>query len=201
MRSPKSALTLAMAGGLLSVVLIAWLLRFHAWLPLIGGGAVTIGLLFALWPKAQAPRKRHLPDGVTPELYEEVIARLSAAVDCLETYARAAPPADAELFRHMARVIDRIRGHHVANPAHAVSTRPFIRHTLGRMLSQMADYIDLVRRAGPEGDDRLAEISRGFEAFVPALEKIDRACLENDLTELEINVEVLNEQLDRRGRS
>ena len=30
------------------------------------------------------------------------------------------------------------------------------------------------------------------------LEKIDRACLDNDITALEINVEVLNEQLDRR---
>ena len=38
------------------------------------------------------------------------------------------------------------------------------------------------------------------EGFVPVLEKIDKACLDNDLTALEINVEVLNEQLDRTRR-
>ena len=43
----------------------------------------------------------------------------------------------------------------------------------------------------------LAEVSRRLADFVPVLENIDRACLDDDLTSLEINVEVLDEQLGR----
>jgi hypothetical protein len=62
----------------------------------------------------------------------------------------------------------------------------------------VAGYVRLAAQAGPDQKDRLAAISTQLEEFVPVLEKIDRACLDNDITALEINVEVLNEQLDRR---
>jgi hypothetical protein len=76
------------------------------------------------------------------------------------------------------------------------------------MVAAVAGYVDLARRAGPgrdpdarrpDSEDRLAEVSRRLRGFVPALEKIDRACVEDDLLALEISVEVLDEQLGPRN--
>src|SRR5690606_29741908 len=113
-----------------------------------------------------------------------------------------APASDIGLIRRMADQVEAIRTHHEANPAHVPRTRIFVRHTLGRMVAAVAGYVDLAGRVRPEGDGRLAEIRRRLEGFVPVLERIDRACVENDLMELEISVEVLDEQLgrDRDGR-
>ena len=85
------------------------------------------------------------------------------------------------------------------NPDHVRLTAKFRRHVVGRMVGSVKSYVELARRAGRDQKARLAAISTQLEEFVPVLEKIDRACLENDLTALEINVEVLNEQLNRRG--
>ncbi|MEM0987234.1 MAG: hypothetical protein AAGK00_00015 [Pseudomonadota bacterium] len=195
MRSKKVATWIAVIGGILSFMAIAGLLRFHAWLPLVGGTTVALLLLGALWPRRlPAPPA---PKEVTEDPVQEVLDRLMAGADCLSTYARAAPSADAPLFTRMAELLEQIRAHHVANPSHATTTRRFVQHVLGRMLSQIANYMDLVNRAGPEEGQRLADISRQFEGFVPVLERIDKACLANDLDELEISVEVLNQQLDR----
>jgi hypothetical protein len=72
------------------------------------------------------------------------------------------------------------------------------------MVAAVAGYVDLARRARPAAGDpaqeeRLAGISRRLAGFLPALERIDRACLEDDLMALEISVEVLDEQLGRHG--
>ena len=105
----------------------------------------------------------------------------------------------------MAELVAAIRRHHVANPGHVPRTRAFVRHTLPRMVAAVAGYVDLARRTDPgttQGDPaarRLAEVARKLAGFVPVLENIDRACVEDDLMALEINVEVLDEQLGRRS--
>jgi hypothetical protein len=179
---------------------------------------------------AAGPAEAPLPEGVGRDDHRAALDTLARARRELEALAAGAPPADAPTVRRMAALVDAIRRHHEANPGHVPRTRPFLRHALPRMVAAVAGYVDLARRArpapgnsapdnsapdnsapdgpAPDGparggnghDDRLAEIARRIEGFVPALERIDRACLEDDLLALEITVEVLNEQLGRRDR-
>src|SRR5690606_30606399 len=136
-------------------------------------------------------------DGVARADYEAAVEALGAAGRELRALAVDAPPGDMALIRSMADQVEAIRAHHEANPAHVPRTRTFVRHTLPRMVAAVAGYVDLAGRAGPEGNERLAKVRRRLEGFVPVLERIDRACVENDLMALEISVEVLDEQLGR----
>lgn len=126
-------------------------------------------------------------------------AELEDAGRRLASLSGTAPAEDQPLFEHMALLMQRLARHHRLNPDHAPRTQRFRRHVVGRMVEAVAAYVELTRRATPEQRERLADISTRIEAFVPVLERIDQACVENDLTALEVNVEVLNEQLDRRG--
>jgi hypothetical protein len=140
-----------------------------------------------------------MPDGISRDDYRAALDGLDEALRALRELAVGAPAADRPLVERMAALVEAIRRHHAANPAHVPRTRAFLRHALPRMVEAVAGYLDLARRAGPAGDDdRLAQVRRRLEGFAPALERIDRACLENDLMALEIEVEVLDEQLGRR---
>lgn len=198
-------------GGALAVFLILLLaLRLRSWLPFVGAALAYAGLLWAYWPAANPAGRSDrgdpaLPDGVSREDYRTAVDALDDARRRLAALAVEAPPADEPPIARMAELVGAIRSHHLANPGHVSRTRSFVRHTLGRMIAAVAAYVDLARRAGPAGpnggdpdrDDRLAEVSRRLEGFVPALERIDRACVDDDLIALEINVEVLDEQLGR----
>ena len=143
-----------------------------------------------------SPQDKARPENET----DQAVLDLDQAADQMQALARRAGAADSPLFARMADLLGTIRDHHTANPDHAARTRRFRKHVIGRMIQSVSDYLDLSERAGSAQQDRLADVSRQLEAFVPALEKIDRACLENDLTALEINVEVLGDQIDRKGR-
>ena len=161
------------------------------------GGFAYLALLAALWPRRRKTQRAPLPDNVREEDYVLALQRLNGAANRLRAFTREAPATDEPLFLRLAELLDTIRAHHEANPAHVTLTRNFVRHTLGHMIGSISDYVELAERSGVEHRDRLAEISRGFEAYVPALERIDRACLDNDLTALEVSVEVLNTQIRR----
>ena len=68
------------------------------------------------------------------------------------------------------------------------------------MLALPLDIIKAGVSAGQRLKGELDRVNDERSAFFAALEKVDRACLENDLDALQISVEVLNEQLDRKRR-
>ena len=171
--------------------------RLRGWLPFTAAALVYLGLLWSWRTQAPAPRPLPLPDGVSRGDLEEALAGLDTAERELRALAVAAPDPDAPLIRRMADLVAAIRQHHEANPAHLLRTRSFVRHTLPWMVAAVAGYVDLAGRTGPDRDERLAEVLRRVEGFVPVLERIDQACVENDLMALEISVEVLDEQLGR----
>lgn len=176
-------------------------LRLRNWLPFVAAAAVYLALLW-YWraePPGDRPARRPvaLPDGVSRGAYDEALAALLTAERELAVLTGEAPAQDAPTIRRMVELVGSIRAHHEANPAHVPRTRAFVRHTLGRMVAAIAGYVDLAGRTGPDRDERLAEISRRLQGFVPVLERIDRACIDDDLMALEISVEVLDEQLGR----
>lgn len=158
--------------------------------------AVWLGFFLVFYKPGRAPARGRKTHAET----DEAVQQLDRAADSMAAFALRAGAADRPLFEHMGQLLGRIRDHHTANPTHAERTRRFRKHVVGRMLESIGAYLDLMDRAGPDGQDRLADISHQLEGFVPALEKIDRACLDNDLTALEVNVEVLGDQIDRTRR-
>lgn len=187
----------AAAAALVVFLVLLLGLRLRSWLPFVGAALTYLALLWALRPRPQPTRPVALPDGISRADHDAAIETLAKAARELRGLAADAPAGDMAMIRRMADLVEAIRAHHEANPAHLPRTRIFVRHTLGRMVAAVAGYVDLARRAGPGGDERLAEVSRRLYGFLPVLERIDRACIENDLMELEISVEVLDEQLGR----
>ncbi len=202
---------LALAGALAVFLVLLLALRLRNWLPFIGAALAYMGLLWAWRPGGRAPRadepQAPLPSGVSADDHRTALDTLGEARDQLARLGPEAPPADRPAIARMAELVAAIRRHHEANPGHTPRTRAFVRHTLPRMVAAVAGYVDLARRTGPRTgpgdadlpglDDRLAEVSRRLGGFVPVLENIDRACVDDDLTALEINVDVLDEQLGR----
>ncbi|MEL7154040.1 MAG: hypothetical protein AAFN51_09690, partial [Pseudomonadota bacterium] len=84
-----------------------------------------------------------------------------------------------------------------ANPSHLSVIHRFTRQGLARVIQMVTDYVELKQRALPEHRERLDQILAQMETFLPALESIDKACLENDLDALEVSVEVMSEQIDK----
>ncbi|MEM7057048.1 MAG: hypothetical protein AAF557_05620 [Pseudomonadota bacterium] len=179
------------------VVLIGFL-KMRNWMPFVAAGAVWGFVMLA----TAKPPIRKGPGGAKDRAGRKeenrAIGLLEAAAKRLRRLSRQAPAADRPMFQRMADLFDELKIHHIANPAHVKLTDKFRKHVMGRMLATVEDYIDLAKRAGPDQQERLGQISQHMTEFIPVLERIDQACLDNDLTTLEINVEVLNEQLNRR---
>lgn len=197
MKSHRRAQTLALIGAIGAFLVAILLLKLRSWMPFAVGFVAYIVLVSMLWPRRKAVLQPPPVDETPATAEDEVLAGLDAAARQLRVEAAEAPPADAPLIQHMAELVERIRAHHEANPEHARPTRVFRRHALPAMVEAVTEYVALTRRAGPDQTDRLRDISRELEGFVPILEKIDRGCLENDLDALEINIEVLGDQVRR----
>ena len=197
----------ALIGAIVVLFLLVAVFRMRNWIPFAVAAFTWAAIMLATLPRRQkrppalpenAPED--LPEDVDPSDFEHAMSAFGTAAAKLRELAARAPVPDIPLFEHMADLLEKIREHLRASPGHVTLTRRFLRHTLGRMLDVVSDYVDLANRAGPDQRERLSGISHQMEGFVAVLEKIDRACLDNDLTALEINVEVLNEQFDRRNR-
>ena len=179
-------------------VALVGFLKLRNWMPFVAAGAVWAGVILA----TAEPRPRKGPGGAKDRKgrkeEDQAISLFDQVAKRLRRMARKAPGHDVPRFQRMADLFETLKKHHIANPAHAVLTRKFRKHVIGRMLATIEDYIALAKRAGPDQQDRLGQISRQLAEFIPVLERIDQACIDNDLTELEVNVEVLSEQLNRR---
>jgi hypothetical protein len=189
------ATKLAALSAVMVFVLLLVVFRMRNYVPFAAALASFVIVWLAMLPAGMGRRKLRIR-AKTPE--GQAVAQLDAAAAELQDLSRKAPMPDRPLFARMAELMGRIRDHHIQNPDHTRGTDKFRKHVIGRMVTSIADYVRLAAQSGPDQKDRLAAISTQLEEFVPVLEKIDRACLENDITALEINVEVLNEQLDRR---
>lgn len=156
-----------------------------------GGALIAIG-------RRPPPARRWLADGVSEADLNAALMALREAARRLERADAAAPAPQRGDYAALARLVERIAGHHRRDPTDLKHTRRFVRHDLPRMVETVEGYVDLSRRAAGVEPERLAELGRMIAVYRPALEKIDRACLENDFAALEIETEVLSEQLVRR---
>ena len=191
-RANKAA---AVAAGIAFVVVTGFL-RLRGLPMLIAPGIVYLGTLAMLWPRRR-PRKTVLPKGIRKGDFLRVDEGLQSSIELLRDHARIGTFREAALFREIADLVERIRRHLHGNPAHLPVIQRFTRHGLAWLIQMVTDYADLKQRALPEHRERLEGVLTQLEGLIPALQKIDRACIENDLNALEISVEVLSELADR----
>ena len=192
----RTATLVAGAAALLAM----GLLRLRG-IPVVAGAAVIyLGTLALLWPKPFKP-KLVLPKGVKKRTFQGAEKGLEDSVSLLRGHARLGTSREKALFNRLADGVERILAHLRANPSHLSVIHRFTRHGLARVIQMVTDYAELKQRALPEHRERLDQILAQMETFLPALERIDRACLENDLDALEISVEVMSEQIDKSSFS
>lgn len=189
----------AVAGGAGAVVFLG--LYFGVplvwWAALLGGLAAWGGVMLAVEAE-QDDIPLDPADGIAEKDIRDAIDRLTAAASRLRAATLKARGPEKTTFRRMAELVEAIRGHHITDRRDFRHTRPFIRGSLERMVASVEGYVELDAKARGENRERLAEVRERIEGFVPALEKIDQACLENDFMALEVQVEVLSDQLERR---
>lgn len=120
----------------------------------------------------------------------EAAARLNA------TEAKVPEP-DRAALADMSAHLQSIRRNVLADPQDFRSARRFVNNYLPVVVQTVEAYGTLAERAGPKHSDRLSALGGQIRSFVPVIEEIDRACLENDFAALEVQVAALATQMDR----
>ena len=165
----------------------------------IAGALTVYAATLLLVRRRPPPAERMLAEDVSEADLNIAVAALIKASDAIEALEDRDPPArDRGIFRRMAAALRRIARHHQQDPRDLRHTRRFLRHDLPRMVETAEAYVDLAGRAGGAEAARLSDLSKRIHGFAPVLDRIERACLENDFMRLEVEAEVLSEQLARR---
>jgi hypothetical protein len=124
-------------------------------------------------------------------------AALAASARRLEAAAETAPEADRKEIRKMVGHIGSIRAQIEQEPEDFRRARRFVTNYLPHMVETVESYVSLAGRAKGQQAERLGPIRDRIRDFLPALERIDAACLENDFAELEAQVDALAIQMKR----
>ncbi len=124
-------------------------------------------------------------------------AALAEAVNRVGHAAGTAPDADrpglAELQSHLASIREQV----LADPADYRSAQRFITSYLPRMVDSVEGFAALARRVQGPDVARLQPLREGLATYREAVARIDRACLENDFTALEAEIDALAFQVKR----
>jgi 5-bromo-4-chloroindolyl phosphate hydrolysis protein len=167
------------------------------WWAALGLSAVVYFALLLLIPRRPPLDEVMVSDQVSAEDIARASAALTAAITRLDAAAKAAPRDNAldlpDLSRHLASIRELIK----ADPRDYRQTRQFISYFLPMIVSTVESYISLAKLAQDDNSARLAELGSMIKGFVPVVQKIDQACIENDFAALEAQVSALQFQLKR----
>lgn len=124
--------------------------------------------------------------------------KMSVAIEKLGAARSKLHDSDIATISSLVEHVESIRDQVISDPKDYRRARRFITNNLGYIVDTVERYADLSEKARGRHEDRLAALSDQIKAFVPAVEKIDTACLENDFRTLEAQIEVLAIQMKRR---
>lgn len=122
---------------------------------------------------------------------------MDSAASRLEATQGKLPPPDADVVGQLINHVRSIRTQVTTDPKDYRRARRFIASYLGNMVETVEGFADLTAKAGGRHEERLKPMSDRIRAYVPALERIDAACLENDFAALEAQMNALSYQMDR----
>lgn len=167
------------------------------WWAALGLAAVVYFALLLNIPRHKELNEVMLSDRVSAPDIAKAVATLTGAITRLDVMAKMLPKEDdldlASMSRHLASIRELIK----ADPTDYRQTKQFISYFLPMIVTTVESYGGLVRLAQGENAARLAELGAVIKGFVPVVQKIDQACIENDFTALEAQVSALQFQLKR----
>jgi 5-bromo-4-chloroindolyl phosphate hydrolysis protein len=179
----------AFLGLFLGAALVWWLA--------LGLAAVTYGALLLLIPRRRPLNEVMLTDQVSAADIARATDGLTNAAYRLNEAAKIAPPADRAGLADMSKHLSSIRELIKSDPKDYRQTKQFISYFLPLIVTTVESYVGLAKLAQGENAERLAELGSMIKGFVPVVQKIDQACIENDFTALEAQVSALQFQLKR----
>ena len=180
-----------------AVFLALFLPASLVWWAALGLAAVVYFALLLLIPRRPPLQEVMVGDQVSALDIARATAALTSAITRIDAADKAAPKGNAldlpDMSRHLASIRDLIK----ADPTDYRQTRQFISYFLPIIVTTVESYVGLAKLAQGENAARLAELGTMIKGFVPVVQKIDQACIENDFAALEAQVSALQFQLKR----
>jgi hypothetical protein len=187
-----------LAGVLASAAFLA--LFFPAglvWWVALGLAVPVYFALLLVVPRRKLLAEVMLSDQVSAADVVQATDALTNAAYRVNEAAKVAPAADRAGLADMSGHLTSIRELIKADPKDYRQTRQFISFFLPQIVDTVESYVALARLAQGENAARLAELGATIKGFVPVVQKIDQACLDNDFAALEAQVFALQFQLKR----
>lgn len=122
---------------------------------------------------------------------------MARAADRLEASLGKLPAGDAEVVTQLAGHVRSIGAHVATDPQDYRRTRRFVGSYLGHMVETVEGFAELTSKSRGRHEARLRPMSERIAGYLPVLERIDAACLENDFTALEAQMSALSYQMER----
>ena len=167
------------------------------WWVALGLSALVYMAMLLIIPRRRPLTEVMVSDQVSAQDITQATNALSMAITRLDAAAKAAPKGDAMDLADMSRHLSSIRELIKVDPKDYRQTRQFISYFLPMIVSTVEAYVGLAKLAQGENAVRLAELATMIKGFVPVVQKIDQACIENDFVALEAQVSALQFQLKR----
>lgn len=166
------------------------------WISFLAAGLVFLALLLIIQRKP-SPDEIALSGRTTEADIREAGRIMARAAERLEVAATRLGESKSGTVQSMLDHVHSIRSQVMADPEDYRRARRFITSYLGQMVDTVERFAELSEKSRGRHEERLAPLSKMIESFVPALEKIDTACLEHDFIGLEAQVEALAAQMKR----
>jgi len=156
---------------------------------LVGALLVYFGICFLVDRKLEDNEVEVFP-GVTLADQKLAISVCYGAADELRKLSSAVAGSMRETFVGLSNVLRNIGECYETDPEDLVHSYGVVNHHVGELIAIARTYTGLNRKAlDPSSKERLGKIQLQIEAYVPHLESIYTACLENDFSELEVKAE------------
>ena len=167
------------------------------WWLALGLAAVVYFALLLLIPRRKPLNEVMLGDQVSAADIARATDALTNAAYRMNEAAKQAPAADKPGLLDMSKHLSSIRELIKADPKDYRQTKQFISYFLPLIVTTVESYVGLAKLADGKNADRVAELGTMIKGFVPVVQKIDQACIENDFVALESEISALQFQLKR----
>ncbi len=166
----------------------------------LGLGVVVYGAFLLMIRRRPSLSEQIVDTTITMADIKASTKALDDAARRIDSAADAVPDRDRPALDRMAVLLRAIRDHVREDPQDYRSTRRFVSAYLPMILDTIEGYARLSRQSQGSQSARLTALGARIQSYLPLLEQIEHACLENDFAELEAQVDALATQLDRRIR-
>lgn len=191
---PRQIIAALLAGVAFCAVYFGLLL---AWFVALGIAIAVYAALLLIITRKLPLDEIVLTDRVSAADIANAGTLLQNAADRITKSADALPTPEAAPLHDMAAHLTSIRAQILADPADYRPAHRFITFYMPRMVDNIDAYAQLSQRATGAARDRLAGLATGLQSYGQVVARIDQACMENDFSALEAEVEALAFQLKR----